>query len=143
MTSKLFVKLNSENANLPRKGSEEAAGYDLYSAYDYRIPCLNRQLVQTDVSIQVPENTYGRIAPRSGLALKHGIDIMAGVIDRDYQGNIDIILYNTSNTTDFEIKKGDRVAQLIIEKIKATEIEQVDSLDKTARNPASYRTVLF
>lgn len=137
MSSELWVKLNSENANIPQKGSQEAAGYDLYSAYDYTLQSQDRLLIHTDISIKVPENTYGRIAPRSGLALKHGIDVLAGVIDRDYRGNVGIILYNTSNK-DFEIKKGDRVAQLIIEKIKQTDIHVVDSLDETQRNEGGF-----
>ena len=79
-----FAKL-TENAFAPTKGSSLAAGYDLYSAYDYEIPAYGKLIAKTDIQIRVPEGTYGRIAPRSGLAAKHFIDIGAGVVDQDYR----------------------------------------------------------
>lgn len=117
----LKIKYLSENAHIPTKGSLEAAGYDLYSAYDYIIEKHKRSLIKTDISIDVPYGTYGRIAPRSGLALKYGIDVFAGVIDKDYTGNIGVVLYN-SGDEDFYIKKGDRIAQLILEKIQIADL---------------------
>ena len=66
-------------------GSSLAAGYDLYSAYDYEIPAYGKLIAKTDIQIRVPDGTYGRIAPRSGLAAKHFIDIGAGVVDQDYR----------------------------------------------------------
>merc|ERR1712116_29762 len=72
-----FAKLSS-NATAPTKGSKLAAGYDLYSAYDYTIPASGKMLVKTDIQVKVPHGTYGRVAPRSGLAVKHHIDIGAG-----------------------------------------------------------------
>jgi dUTP pyrophosphatase len=80
------------------------------------IPARGRALVPTDISISVPVGTYGRVAPRSGLANKHGIDTMAGVIDADYRGPVGVILANLSDV-DFEVKVGDRIAQLIVEKV--------------------------
>ena len=62
-----------------------AAGYDLYSAYDYVIPSQGKVIAKTDISIRVPDGTYGRVAPRSGLSAKHHIDVGAGVIDQDYE----------------------------------------------------------
>ena len=82
-----FMKL-SENAYTPSKGSSRAAGYDLKSAYNYIIPASGKVIVKTDIRIRVPEGTYGRIAPRSGLAAKHHIDVGAGVVDEDYRGNV-------------------------------------------------------
>lgn len=105
----------SDDAIQPRRGSPGAAGYDLYSAESVRIPPGGRCLVQTDLIIVCPEGTYGRIAPRSGLALKHGIDVMAGVIDSDYRGNVGVLLINLSGS-DFKVNQGDRIAQLIFEK---------------------------
>ena len=66
-------------------GSALAAGYDLYSAYDYEIPAHGKLIAKTDIQIRVPDGTYGRIAPRSGLAAKSFIDIGAGVVDQDYR----------------------------------------------------------
>lgn len=100
----------------PVRGSMYSAGYDLKSAYDYIIQPHDKQLIKTDLSISLPNGTYGRIAPRSGLALNHFINVGAGVIDRDYTGNVGILLFNHSNSK-FRVKRGDRVAQLICEKI--------------------------
>ncbi len=93
-----FVKL-TENAHAPTKANHDAAGYDLYCAYDYEIPPYGKQLVLTDIQIAVPNGTYGRVAPRSGLAHKNFIDVGAGVIDRDYRGNVGVILFNFSKIT--------------------------------------------
>lgn len=129
-----YIALLSENAAPPRKGSKGAAGYDLYAAYDYNILAQERQLVQTDIQVKLPKGTYGRVAPRSGLALKYGIDILAGVIDEDYRGSIGVVVINTGKN-DFSINKGDRIAQLILEKIHVTDPIFVDKIDdETYRN---------
>lgn len=114
-SEKEFQVVLEEGATLPTRGSEEAAGLDLYAAEDLIIPANGRTLVNTKIKAQVPPGTYGRIAPRSGLALK-GIDIGAGVIDRDYTGYLKVLLINTTNNN-FEVGKGDRIAQLILEQI--------------------------
>nr|XP_060611885.1 deoxyuridine 5'-triphosphate nucleotidohydrolase, mitochondrial [Anolis sagrei ordinatus] len=88
-----FAKL-SENALAPSRGSSKAAGYDLYSAYDYEIPASGKAIVKTDIQIALPAGCYGRVAPRSGLAAKHFIDVGAGVIDEDYRGNVGVVLFN-------------------------------------------------
>jgi len=126
-----FAKL-TENAFPPMKGSAYAAGWDLRSAYDYVVPARGRLVAQTDIQIAVPENCYGRIAPRSGLAAKFGIDTGAGVIDADYRGNVGVVIFN-HNDSDFTIKKGDRIAQLICEKIEMAELIEDEKLDDTVR----------
>jgi len=127
----------SEHALIPTKGSKTAAGYDLYSAYDYVIPAQGKVIAKTDISIRVPDGTYGRVAPRSGLAAKSHLDVGAGVIDQDYTGNVGVVLFNHAQT-DFEIKKGDRIAQLICEKIEYPEIEEVTSLNSTERGEGGF-----
>mmetsp|Transcript_7018 Transcript_7018/g.8860 ORF Transcript_7018/g.8860 Transcript_7018/m.8860 type:complete len:188 (+) Transcript_7018:168-731(+) len=129
---KLKVKKLSENAMLPTRGSPLSAGYDLYSAMAGVVPARGKALLKTDLAIACPENTYGRIAPRSGLAWKKSIDVGAGVIDADYRGNVGIILFNLSDV-DFEVKKGDRIAQLILERICMADLEEVEDLDATER----------
>lgn len=129
----LYVKLLHEKAILPTRGSEEAAGYDLNAVESVVIKSKNRALINTGLSITVPKNTYGRIAPRSGLAYKHGIDVLAGVIDRDYTGEVKVILLNTSDS-DVSINVSDRIAQLIIEVIKTPVIEKVDTISDTNRS---------
>jgi len=103
LSSYLQVAKLGDNATIPTQGSDLAAGYDLYSAYDYQIKPKNKCLIKTDIQICPPRGTYGRIAPRSSLALHH-LDVGAGVIDEDYRGNICVILFNHSNQ-DFYIKK--------------------------------------
>ena len=106
------VKKLSEFATLPVRGSEFAAGFDLSSAYDITVPARGKALVKTDIAIAIPPLTYARIAPRSGLAVKNFIDTGAGVVDYDYRGNVGVVLFNHAED-DFEIKRGDRIAQVI------------------------------
>ncbi|KAF1999387.1 dUTP diphosphatase, partial [Amniculicola lignicola CBS 123094] len=135
--SALQVQLLSDKARAPTKGSVYAAGHDLYSARDVVVPARGRARVDTDISIAVPVGTYGRIAPRSGLAAKHGIDTLAGVIDADYRGQVGVILANLSET-DFEIKVGDRIAQLIVEKILMPEVVVVEKLEESVRGAGGF-----
>ncbi|XP_073474770.1 deoxyuridine 5'-triphosphate nucleotidohydrolase, mitochondrial isoform X2 [Aquarana catesbeiana] len=131
-----FSKL-SENATTPTRGSAQAAGYDLYSAYEYTIPPRDKAIVKTDIQICVPRGCYGRVAPRSGLAAKHFIDVGAGVIDEDYRGNVGVVLFNFANEP-FQVNKGDRVAQLICEQILYPELEEVKTLDVTERGAGGF-----
>lgn len=135
--SSLFVKKLDESAVVPTRGSELAAGYDLSSIVDIVVPSLGRVAVSTGIAVKVPVGTYGRIAPRSGLAFKHGIDVLAGVVDADYRAEVKVILYNTSGV-DYEIKKGDRIAQLVIEKIEMLDVAVVDELDQTERGDGGF-----
>ncbi|XP_063782122.1 deoxyuridine 5'-triphosphate nucleotidohydrolase, mitochondrial isoform X1 [Pseudophryne corroboree] len=131
-----FAKL-SEHACTPTRGSSMAAGYDLYSAYDYVIAPQDKAIVKTDIQICVPTGCYGRVAPRSGLAAKHFIDVGAGVIDEDYRGNVGVVLFNFGKEA-FEVKKGDRVAQLICEKILYPDLVEVKTLDETERGAGGF-----
>ncbi|WVZ60046.1 hypothetical protein U9M48_010116 [Paspalum notatum var. saurae] len=133
----LKVKKLSENAVLPSRGSSLAAGYDLSSAAEMVVPARGKALVPTDLSIAIPEGTYARIAPRSGLALKHSIDVGAGVIDADYRGPVGVILFNHSDA-DFAVKPGDRIAQMIIEVIATPEVAEVEDLDATVRGEGGF-----
>jgi len=114
----LQVKLLSASAKPPTRGSAFAAGYDIYAAKETVVPARGKALVDTDISIALPAGTYGRIAPRSGLASKHSIDTGAGVIDADYRGPVKVLLFNFSDA-DFKIAVHERIAQLIIERVSA------------------------
>ncbi|XP_077119838.1 deoxyuridine 5'-triphosphate nucleotidohydrolase, mitochondrial isoform X1 [Ranitomeya variabilis] len=131
-----FAKL-SEHASTPTRGSARAAGYDLYSAYDYLIDPQDKAIVKTDIQICVPSGCYGRVAPRSGLAAKHFIDVGAGVIDEDYRGNVGVVLFNFGKEP-FAVKKGDRVAQLICERIVYPDLEELKVLDDTERGAGGF-----
>ncbi|XP_045183853.2 deoxyuridine 5'-triphosphate nucleotidohydrolase-like [Mercenaria mercenaria] len=131
-----FAKLTSK-AFTPTRGSKLAAGYDLYSAYDVAIPPKGKALVKTDIQIGLPDGCYGRVAPRSGLAHKHFIDVGAGVIDQDYRGNVGVVMFNFGEA-EFEVKAGDRIAQLICEKIFLPELQEEKSLDDTERGDGGF-----
>ncbi|KAK7912580.1 hypothetical protein WMY93_012791 [Mugilogobius chulae] len=131
-----FAKL-SEHATTPTRGSAKAAGYDLYSAYDYVVGPMDKAIVKTDIQIAVPPGHYGRVAPRSGLAAKHFIDVGAGVVDEDYRGNVGVVLFNF-NKEPFEVKKGDRVAQLVCEKICYPDLQELETLDETERGAGGF-----
>ena len=133
----LYFQLLSENAYPPVRATSQSAGYDLYSAYDYVVGPRDKQLVKTDLAFKIPDGCYGRIAPRSGLALKHHIDVGAGVVDRDYRGNVGVILFNHSSRY-FNVKKGDRIAQLICERIIEPQLVEVKSLDTTERGDGGF-----
>lgn len=132
----LFKKL-SPHAIIPTRGSAAAAGYDLSAAKDVVVPARGKALVPTDLAIKVPDDCYGRVAPRSGLSWKHHLDVGAGVIDSDYRGNVGVVLFNHAET-DFSIKQGDRVAQLILERIRILDVQEVDELDATDRGAGGF-----
>ena len=94
-------------------------------------------MVKTGLAIAIPENTYARIAPRSGLAVKKFIDTGAGVVDYDYRGEVGVVLFNHAEE-DFEVKKGDRIAQLILERISMAEVVETDELFATERGAAGF-----
>ena len=115
-----FVVSHSPAATPPLRGTQGSIGYDICAAYGDQEVCVsippgNQALVSTGLVIAVPPGYYGRIAPRSGLALNHGIQVGGGVIDSDYRGEVKVILFNHHPTNTFTIKSGDRVAQLIFE----------------------------
>lgn len=138
-SDELKVYLRSENATVPTKGSALAAGYDLYAAESAVIPAQGQGMVGTDLTICVPIGTYGRVAPRSGLAVKHGISTGAGVVDADYRGEVKVVLFNHSQK-DFEISKGDRIAQLVLEQIVNADIRVIteEELDTTVRGEGGF-----
>lgn len=133
----LLIKKLSPDATTPTRGSAFAAGYDLYASKPITVPSRGKGLVSTDLAIATPEGTYGRVAPRSGLASKHFIDTGAGVIDADYRGEVKVLLFNHSEV-DFEVKKGDRIAQLVLERIYTPDIIEVESLEESVRGAGGF-----
>jgi dUTP pyrophosphatase len=117
-SSFLSFRRLSQYALAPIRGSQHAAGYDLSSAYDGIVEAHGRFTFKTDLQIKLPVGCYGRIAPRSGLASQFFIDVGGGVVDPDYEGNVMVLLYNFSDTN-YVVKRGDRIAQLICERINA------------------------
>lgn len=133
----LQVKLLSDTAKPPTRGSEASAGLDLYASEDNTVPPRGKALVKTGLQMRIPLGCYGRVAPRSGLALKKFIDVGAGVIDADYNGEVGVVLFNFSDE-EFAVKTGDRIAQLILERICMAPVVVVDSLDDTQRGAGGF-----
>jgi dUTP pyrophosphatase len=117
-------KLNNR-AIPPSKGTPDSAGYDLYSIDEYKIKPWDRIIIKTGLQIRTPIGYYGRIASRSGLSVKKNVEVGAGVIDHDYQGEVCVILRNFSDEV-VEIKNGERCAQLILEPYASVEIKKLD-----------------
>ncbi len=132
----LYVHRLSKYAILPFRASEGSAGYDLSSSEFTTIPACSFGLVSTDLAMIVPAGNYGRLAPRSGLASRKGIDVGGGVIDSDYRGHVRVLLFNHSDV-DFVIQQGDRIAQIIIVNISVPDIIELDGKrfneDRTGR----------
>ena len=135
----LIKLLNRSNNPLPKYESKNSAGMDLRAFIESKIVLfpLERKLVKTGLSVQLPQGIEAQVRPRSGLALKHGITVLnsPGTIDSDYRGEIGVILINLSDHK-FEINNGDRVAQLVFAKHESIEFQTVESLENTARGKA-------
>jgi len=133
----LLVQKLAPSATTPTRGSAFAAGYDLYASTPITVKARNKALVSTSLAIAVPPGTYGRVAPRSGLASKHFLDTGAGVIDADYRGEVKVLLFNFSEV-DYEVKQGERIAQLVLERIVTPEVVEVETLEVSVRGAGGF-----
>lgn len=124
-------------AILPKRGSEQAIGADLCCLDEFSLQPLERKLIPTGIALEIPEGYYGRVAPRSGLAVKFGIDTLAGVIDSDYRGEIRVLLINFSQEA-ASFAAGERIAQLIIEKAETSDYAWSEDLEDTARGAGGF-----
>jgi dUTP pyrophosphatase len=134
-----FIRL-SEKATLPTRAHDNDSGLDLYSAEAARIVTGARVSVGTGLAVAIPEGLAGLVLPRSGLALKHGVTLVnsPGLIDPGYRGEVRILLLNTDQTLDFQVKPGDRIAQLLLVPVASASPLQADSLDETTRGEAGF-----
>jgi len=124
-------------ATLPSRGSRASAGHDLYALEDVLIPARGQKLVGTGIAIGIPQGTCARIAPRSGLAYKESIGIGGGVIDVDYTGEVKVIMMNHGKKG-YQVQEGDRIAQMIIEKMDTSDMMEVDNLQVTDRGSKGF-----
>jgi dUTP pyrophosphatase len=138
---KIYVKKTDPRAKAPAKANNDSsnAGYDLTAVVDEPIVLkhMDYRAIPTQIQMAIPDGCYGRIAPRSGLAVKHGIDVLAGVCDSSYRGNIMVALVNFGKE-DFEVCNGMRIAQLIIEPCMHLEVVEVDELPTSSRMEAGF-----
>jgi len=114
--TKFKVHLRHPDAVMPKRATSKDAGCDVHAVEDKVIPAGTRGLVSTGLTLEIPDDSYVRVAPRSGLSCKHGIDIGAGVVDAGYTGIVHALVIN-NGTEDFVVTKGDRIAQIIVERI--------------------------
>lgn len=128
-----FKIILDKDAIAPSKGSEHAAGWDLYSTQSLTLRPGKRESVKTGLTMELPKGYFGSIRPRSGLAVRHGIDTLAGVIDCDYRGEVCVVLINLGGVA-YHIEKGDRIAQMIIQKYYDMNLMAVDKLEDTERS---------
>ena len=128
----ISVQLLDNNAKVPTKANINDAGFDLYSILDTVIPPKQRKTVRTGIAIQMPEHFAGLIWPRSGLSVKQGIDVLAGVVDSGYRGEIMVCLYNTSDEV-VGINTGDRIAQIIFQEVPRVSMEVHETLGSSQR----------
>ena len=134
------IKLLDKSLPLPKYAHKGDAGLDLYSAADVVVKPYERKLVPTGIKIAIPEGYAGFVQPRSGLAIKHGIALVnsPGLIDSGYRGEISAILINLDRDSDFTVKKGDKICQLVIKKIEQAEIIETDCLDVSGRGEGGF-----
>jgi dUTP pyrophosphatase len=132
------VKLLSNEAKAPTKANQDDAGWDLYSTQDVCIKPGHRQVVSTGIAIAIPPGYVGLIWPRSGLSVKNGCDILAGVIDAGYRGEIKVCIQNCDPTNDINLSKGAKIAQILFQEIPKFELLEVDELDETDRNDKGF-----
>jgi dUTP pyrophosphatase len=137
MSERLLFKRLHPEARLPSRGSARAAGLDLCAIERVTLAPGARAAVRTGLAVAIREGFYGRVAPRSGLAVRHGIDVLAGVIDSDYRGEILCALVN-HGTEAFEIEPGARVAQLVVEAIATPEPAWANDLEDTERGAGGF-----
>jgi len=133
----LSFKQLDPKALLPTRGSPSAAGLDLYSIEAITLNPKERRLIRTGLAVAIPEGYYGRLAPRSGLATQKGIDVLAGVIDADYRGEIGCLLYNAGAEI-IDLPAQTKICQLIIEKIITPDAVWVDGLGDTSRGGGGF-----
>ena len=128
----IAIKKLTKSATVPTKNNTSDAGWDLYAVEDAVINNGDRTTIDTGVAMAIPEGYVGLIWPRSGLAVKSGVDVFAGVIDSGYRGEIKVCLYNSSKE-ELNITTGDRIAQILFQEIPSFSLTIVDSLDITER----------
>jgi|TARA_R110000765_G_scaffold297250_1_gene392341 dUTP pyrophosphatase len=129
-------KLDPE-AIIPTKSHQSDAGWDLYALESGHVTPKGKALIKTGVSLEIPDGFVGLIWPRSGLAVKSGIDVFAGVVDSGYRGDVGVCLYNSEDSA-FEFKKGDRIAQILFQEVPNFKIQETTELDRTSRGEEGF-----
>jgi dUTP pyrophosphatase len=131
------IKKLAEGARLPARASQHDAGADLFCLEGFTLAPGERKLIPTGLAIEVPPGYYGRVGPRSGLAVKQGIDTMAGIVDSGYRGHLQVLLINLGRDP-ISFEAGARIAQLVIERIAVCDFEWAEELSDTERGAGGF-----
>jgi len=138
---RIRIRRLDADVKLPERHHRGDAGYDLCARTDARLaPAGGRALVPTGIAIAIPEGYAGFVQPRSGLALHHGVTCLntPGLIDAGYRDEISVLLVNLDPRLLFDVRPGDRIAQLVVQRVHEVEWDEVDSLDDTARGTGGW-----
>lgn len=137
MKIKVETRALEESAQIPRQAHHGDAGSDISTDESGYIRPGQRRLIGTGIAVAIPEGYVGYIKPRSGLAFRHGIDVLGGVIDSHYRGEIKVILLNTGES-EFRYTQGDRIAQLVIQPVASVNFVEVPALSETVRGDGGF-----
>jgi len=137
MKIKVKIKKLKENAIIPAYAHTGDAAMDLFSTENYLVPAGKRHLVSTGIAMELPEGYFASIRGKSGLAYKKGISILGGVIEYTYRGEYGVIVLNTGEE-DFEIKEGDKIAQVVIQPVASADVEEVGELSESFRGEGAW-----
>jgi len=131
------IKKLHPDALLPKYGRTGDAGLDLHANETVILPPGEQRMVSTGIALAIPAGTVGLVWDRSGMAAKNGVKTMAGVLDHTYRGELKVVLINL-RTTPYEVKQGDRVAQLLVQPVHTAEVQEVEELDDTIRGEGGF-----
>ena len=137
---RILLKLLDDGLPVPRYQHENDAGFDLPSRVDLTLGPGERATIPTGIALSIPSGFAGFVLPRSGLASRHGIALVnsPGLIDAGYRGEVAVVVINTDRQEGFQIRRGDRIAQLVIQRVEEATILQVDDLDETSRGAGGF-----
>jgi dUTP pyrophosphatase len=138
-SSQLKVRLLRPGARLPSKATQHASGFDLYACFDAPDIALGPDvtLVPTGIAIEVPPGYDAQIRPRSGLG-KQGVNVVYGTLDADYRGEIFVSMMTFGSCSEYRLQNGDRIAQLVISRLAALDVVQVDELSVSERGAGGH-----
>ncbi|MGZ8753481.1 MAG: dUTP diphosphatase [Acidimicrobiia bacterium] len=123
--------------SLPSQQHDDDAGFDLYARVDVELPAAGgRAVVPTGLAVAIPAGHGGFVLPRSGLAFTHGVTCLntPGLVDPQYRGEVKVLLVNTDPTEPYTVRRGDRIAQLVVQRVESVEWVEVETLDETSRD---------
>jgi len=140
MTAEIRIKMLDKTVPVPRYAHPGDAGLDLPSRVDMVLEPGQRAMVPTGIAVAIPQGFAGFVLPRSGLAARHGIALVnsPGLIDSGYRGEVTVVMINTDKAEPFRIRRGDRIAQLVIQRVEEVKLTEVQDLDDTSRGEGGF-----